>query len=61
MHRKCKKQDPSDSSLSDSGSSYQSVYKSKRRDKNNEYQKKKGEPIKLCSKLTVKLLTETYK
>ena len=60
-HRKRKEKELSDSSPSDSDSSNESDYKIKRRNKNMSYQKKKWHPIKLCAKLTAKLLATTYK
>ena len=55
------KQDLSDSSSSDSDSSHGSDYKSKIRNKKKIYRKTKKEPIKLCAKLTEKLLMTAYK
>ena len=57
--RKRMKQDSSDSSSSNSNFSDEIDYKSKIRNKKKSYRKK--EPIKLCAKLTAKLLTTTYK
>ena len=56
--RKYKKQDASDSFLNDSEYSDDSYYRRKQR-KNKSDRKK--DPIKLCSRLTSKLLTATYK
>ena len=55
------KQHSSDSLSSDYYSSDDSDYKIKIRDKNKRYCKNKRDPIKLCAKLTEKLLTTAYK
>ena len=53
------KQEPPDSSSSDSDSSDESDYKSKIHNKKKSHHKR--DPIKLCAKLTAKLLTTGYK
>ena len=61
-NRKCKKQDLSDSSLSNSDLSDESDHKRNRRDKKRWYRKrKKHDPVKLCEKLMAKFLTTAYK
>ena len=56
--RKDKKQKSSDSSSSDSDSSNNSDYRRKRRKKKSH---RKKDPIKLCARLTEKLLMTAYK
>ena len=60
-HQKRKKQSSSDSSLSDSDSSDEIGYKIKRCNKKKKHRKNKQGPIKLCAKVTAKLLTSAYK
>ena len=57
-HQKHKKQDLSDSSSSDYDSSDNSDYRCKRHNNNIHWKK---DPIKLCARLTAKLLTTAYK
>ena len=58
-HQKHTKQDPSDLSLRDYDLSNKSDYRRKRCNKNKSHRKE--DPIKLCAKLTEKLLTTAYK
>ena len=59
-HRTFRKQDLSDSLSSDSDLFNKSDYKLKMRNKKKDNRKNKRDPIKLCAKLTAKLLTAVY-
>ena len=60
-YQKLRKQDSSDSSPSKSDQSEKIDYKIKRRKKKKYRKRKKRDPIKLCAKLTARLLKTAHK